>query len=480
MEGAHSNSNNNNIIFVLWIFLISFLPLAAYPANLIVKINEFIGGQLPVSSADSLTPEMAWIFPKVVLLLLFAVIGLLWLRKVFFINAFSAMLLIYMAALLFSALLSGDDLQYILLGGDGRMDGVLYSFSLIIFMLVGFFLATLFPKHIFNYFYLAISISAILEVFILIAQRLGHDFMGILTRGYAYKNIFVGTIGNPGMLAGLLLPIAMLSVGVASSQQYSKRFRYWAVTAAILTAAGISLSANKSSFYGLLFVLMIFLYFHRSTFSVTLSGAVVAAMFIAPLVVPNITSYDHPLIPTANIATRPAIWKLSLKAIKSTPGQPLLGAGPDALRLTILKKEFIKDMLNIYRFSEKWPKERQITSIEPIYTAEDPIRSRAYVVIFSDNSAGSLYRVYIDKAHNLFLDRALTSGLLSAIIWVVLYLFPVFQLLKNNNALSTAIACALIAIFLYYLFWFPVPQVEPVHVSLLAIAWAFVLTKKYL
>lgn len=474
MRSDDLNSNKTtSFVLVVWTLVAGLISLAVYPANLLAKLNELTGGHLPIS-ASAPVPEIVWIFPKVVLLLLFAVIGVVWLRHAFSFEAFSVLVLVYAAEVLLSAWLSGDDLQYILLGGNGRMDGLLYSLSLVVFMLVGYFLARSAPGRTLVYFYLAASITGLLEVVILVAQRLGHDFMGPITRGEAYTDIITGTIGNPGMLGGLLLPIAMLSVGVASSEQFSKQMRYWAATTALVAAAGISLTANKSSFYGLIIVLVVFLYFHRKAISMALAVAVVAIMFVAPQAVPNKTTYDHPLIPTASFATRPALWKLSLKAIKATPGQPFLGGGPDGLRLAILKKELIEEMLEVYRISEKWPEDRKITSIRPVFSAEDPIRSRAYAVTFSDNKLGSLYRANLDKAHNLFLDRALTSGVLSAVIWMILYLFPVFKLFKRGDALSAAIACSLAALFLYYLFWFPVPQVEPVHVGLLAIAWALV------
>jgi len=469
-NGNHNSNKATNFIFTAWVLIAGLVPLAIYPAKLIVDFNKLTGNHLPVSSSVP-PPEMVWIFPKVALLLIFAVIGLAWLRHAFSLETFSALILVYATAIFLSAWLSGDDFQYILLGGNGRMDGLLYSLSLAVFMLVGYFLAKNSLKRILAYFYLAASITGLLEVVVLTAQRLGHDFMGPITRGKAYTDIITGTIGNPGMLGGLLLPIVMLSVGVASSEQFSKKMRYWAATIALVAAVGISLSANKSSFYGLVIVLAVYLFFHRKAVTLALTTAIVAVMIIAPQAIPNKTTYDHPLIPTASFATRPALWKLSLKAIRATPGQPFLGAGPDGLRLIVLKKELIEDMLAVYRISEKWPENRKIASIKPVFSAEDPIRSRAYAVTFSDNKLGNLYRANLDKAHNLFLDRALASGILSAVIWMILYLFPVFKLFKRGDALSTAIACSLSALFLYYLFWFPVPQVEPVHAGLLAIAW---------
>ena len=461
-------------MLILWLFVLALLPFLVYPAALSLGASGSLGEILLSNTPLYSSAEMLWVFPRVVLLMLFAVPGLVWLRRNFSLDAFTKLVLAYSLLYLLSAWASNDDLQYVLLGGSGRMDGLLYSIGVVVFMLSGYLLARFAPYRMFDYFYVVVSVGAVLETGVLLTQRLGHDFMGPITIGKVMTGSLTGTIGNPGMLAGLILPTAMLSVGVASSEKFSRRMRLWAAFVAVVTAAGIAFTGNKSSFYGLLIVLAVYVFYQRSRTSLAVTALVVVTMFASPLLVPNRISYDHPLIPTSTVATRPVLWELTLKSIRHTRWQPFLGAGPDGLRLTILRNEMIEDVLKFYRISKKWPESRKVTSIKPVYSPDDPIRSRAYAVTFSDNELGTLVRVNLDKAHDMFLDRAVVSGVLSAVIWMILYLFPVFKLFKRGDALSAAIACSLAALFLYYLFWFPVPQVEPVHVGLLAIAWALV------
>lgn len=78
---------------------------------------------------------------------------------------------------------------------------------------------------------------------------------------------------------------------------------------------------------------------------------------------------------------------------------------------------------------------------------------------------------FLDKAHNLILDRLLTFGLLGVLVWLGLYLYPVLRGWRGT-LLQRSLATSLLAVFVYYLFWFPVPQVEPLHLVLIAAAWA--------
>ncbi len=467
---AQTRDSSDRIILVAWLAVVAVLPFFIYPAALLTS-GQHAGGTTSSPTTPVASPEMVWIFPRVLLLLLFSVPGLLWLRKRFSLDRFSLLVTLYALTFLLSAAFSRDELQYILLGASGRMDGLLYAIGLVTFMLVGYFLGKENPNLLLA-FYLAISLGGVLEVVVLAAQRLGLDWLGPITRGTPYTDILTGTIGNPGMLAGMLLPISLLSLGAAQSPKLSPRLRTWATVVAVLTAAGIALTGNKSSFYGMILLLVAYVILQRSVRSLLLAGTVFIALVFAPQLVPNRTTYEHPLIPTASIAARPALWGLTLKAIAATPGQPLIGAGPDGLRMAILRNErLIPDMLDVYRISERWPENRKITVIEPVYSPTDPVRSRAFAVRFSDNAMGNLYRVNVDKAHDLFLDRAVRSGVVSALIWALLYLVPIFQLIRSREPLTNAVALALAGLTFYYLFWFPVPQVEPLHVALLSLAW---------
>jgi len=471
MRPSNLSSEQDRLMAWLWLLAAAVLPLAIFPAQLLHNAQSLVSPS-PRSTGvpPAIDPELVWIFPKVVLLLIFSVIGLLWLRREFRFDAYAKLVIAYLATFLLSAVVSGDEFQYLLLGSQGRMDGVFYAVGLAVFALVGYFL-TLKHGRLFSALYVALGFGSVAEVLLLTLQRLGLDPLGPITRGESYKDIVTGTIGNPGMLAGMLLPVAILSVGLLTAERTSRHLKYWSFVTAVISAAGIGLTGNKSSFYGLIIFLFIYVLLQRYRRTFLIAATVIVVMFLSPSLIPNHTTYNHPLTPTASIATRPALWKLTLNAILHTKGQPLIGAGPDGLRLTVLKNDLIEEMLEVYRISERWPQERQITSIRPVYSPQDPLRSHAYAVTFSDDQLGKLYRVNVDKAHNMFLDRAVRSGVVSAFIWLALYLLPAFRLVRSRNPVDNAIALALGAVFVYYLFWFPVPQVEPLHVALLSCAW---------
>ena len=432
-----------------------------------------------VSGISMPNPEMVWIFPKVIALMIFAVISILYIKSRLRWNLPTWLVLGYALTAITSGWLSGESLQYVLLGGEGRMDGLLYTLSLVIFFLVGYLLSRQFGAKVVWLYIGTVLFSSFLEGIIVILQRLGYDYVGALTIGMRYP-LITGTIGNHGMTAALLLAAAVLATAVAvlGSNRFSI-FSAW-LAAAVYFSIVLGLLNNRASIYALLAVALAILLLNLRNYKAYFSLLIISlALLAVPGWVPNRTSLQtRSLTNTSTLSTRLAIWKITGQVIIGTKGQPFVGGGFDALKNGIIKQKLSSEYMNLYRMEASWPKSVEIRELRWLHEDGLPLKTSA-IMVFANNDEGGksysgVYMVVLDKAHNLFLDRAVSTGLLSALVWLFLYLWPVAKALFSGNALLLTLAMAILALFFYYLFWFPVPQVEPIHVALLSIAWGLI------
>jgi O-antigen ligase len=318
-------------------------------------------------------------------------------------------------------------------------------------------------------------VVGVAEAAVVVLQRLALDPVGPLTRGFAYEAP-VGTIGHPGMVAGFLVVVLIGGMGLFAWA--SGRARRVLLGLALLTVAlGLGLTTNKASVYALVAVLALWNLLRRERWLLGLSVALVAVVLSAQSLVPDRLGFSRSLTDPATGKTRLIIWELALKAAGQLPLSPLIGSGPDAFRLALLRYIPPEELMRQYRLEYGWPPEATIREIQTLYQPGDPIRSKAFLV-FLDNyksdtgKQGLIYKVYLDKAHNMLLDRLLAYGLFAALISLVLYLWPVWRRIRKAGAFEQSILVALLAAFLYYLFWFPVVQVEPIHMVFVAMGWA--------
>jgi len=419
---------------------------------------------------------MVWIFPKVVALLFLAIFAVLYLKERRERSTPVLLVLAYAVVAILSGVFSGESLQYVLLGGEGRMDGLLYALSLSVFFIFTYTLTREFRKELPGLFVLALTFAALAESLIVFAQRLGHDYVGALTVGMRYP-LITGTAGNPGMVAAMLLPAVLIAAGVAITKTRSRPgFVFW-LLAAMVTAASLSLVNNRSSFYALLIALAAMVVIYRRNPRVYLTTLLVGlTLFAAPQIFPNQTRVqERSLTSTKTLSTRLMIWKIAAEVSLHTKGQPLWGGGFDALKKGLISQGRAREYMELYRLEAGWPDSVKISELRWLHEPGEPLKTSAILVYARDEKTGQSYdgvrKVVLDKAHNYFLDRTVSTGLLSALIWLVLFLWPVVHGLKSNDALIKTFAIAIAALFIYYQLWFPVPQTEPLHVAMLAIAW---------
>jgi hypothetical protein len=152
----------------------------------------------------------------------------------------------------------------------------------------------------------------------------------------------------------------------------------------------------------------------------------------------------------------------------------LWGGGTGSFKLNIAERLPIRDLMVVLQKEFKWQSNDNIVKIELLSPKNAPIRQKAYKVTYKDGSTKIAFQV-IDRAHNFFLDRIYSIGLIGAIMWMIFYIYPIFAYFRLKPYQKTfeqqALTMALIAIQVYYIFWFSVMQVEPIHVTVALMAW---------
>lgn len=420
--------------------------------------------------------EMLWLFPRLMLLGLVGLLGVLQARGLqSYRNPFSYLLLLYLLFVVLGGLNSrDDDISALILGPESRMDGLIYQAGLV---LMALFAYRVLREHqaIWSLLLSGLVVAGVLESAVLILQRLALDPIGPLVRGLAFETP-VGTMGNNGIVAGFMVVVLIGGMGLFLRASGTVQ-RVLLALALLMVALGLGVTTNKASVYALIAVLVLWNLLRRERWLLGLSVGLLAMVLSAQSLVPNRLDFNRSLTDPATGKTRLVIWELALKAATQLPLSPLIGSGPDGFRLALLRHIPPEDLMREYRLEYGWPPEATIREIQTLYEPGDPIRSKAFLV-FLDNyksdtgKQGLIYKVYLDKAHNLLLDRLISYGLFAVLITVVLYLWPVWRLIRKANVFEQSILVALLAAFLYYLFWFPVVQVEPIHMVFVAMAWA--------
>lgn len=430
--------------------------------------------------------ETALHLPRIAALCLVGAFGLVLIRrKEVAWSAFVGLSLLHLLLASVSTLVYWDPEGWVfsVVGSRDRSDGLGYQLALGLTALFAYAVLRRSPevrRTALRCFYLA----GLTEAVVVILQRSGLDLLAFLT-GLNVTTFPPGTLGHPGMVAGLLLPIAVLAFGELVTT--AERRPLWALVTLVVVALALGMTVNRASFLALLVVIVAALLQTR-TLRVAVVGAVTVALVFAassygPISTTNSAVTAAPggsrtLVQTGTLRTRLEIWRVALEALPLIRGQPLIGAGPDGFRTTLIREVPIERLATFYRLEYGWPEGEEIERIVPLAAEGDPLRSRNHLFIIrkpDGTNEPRILPVTLDRAHNLFLDRALSYGVLDALVWLALILIPVWRLLRRggeSRGVSRALAWASLSLFVYYLGWFAVVQVEPLHVILLALAWA--------
>ncbi len=465
----------------LLVALILLHPIAFVPVGWFVSAPPVMSDSIRL---DLL--ERNFFLPKLSVLAVFAILALLEVRKYSWRNLWTALLGVHVLAVLVSGMLANDDLTFTLLGGSQRFDGVIYQITLVLIGVFAYQTLKRVPDSISSVL-VALVVAGAVQSVLVIVQRAGFDPVGTGVRWKAFIAP-AGSIGHPGMVAGLLLPVALVNVWMLFTPR-AWRMKLPLIAGLGLMALGLSVVSNRSALLGLGVALFVMNLRRRDLETLLVSGVLIVVVLFGRGLIPAVNGINVPLGSTSTLETRQMIWPLSWQAVLNTPGQPLIGGGPDAFRLWLLRNAPVDALVRMNAVELSWPKNTRVSSAERVLSPGQPVRETQIRVRFdqfgNQKNLEETYSIDLDRAHNFVLDRLVAYGGLSALVWLILYVYPMLHWLnftklrfhlsrlsiKNMHDVHFGLMAALIGLCVYHLTWFPVMQVEPLHLILLAATW---------
>jgi hypothetical protein len=469
MLNRSTTKNKKPIIVMNWLFVfVFFYPLILFPGQLFYKptiIDETL---------KLFVVENYLLLPKILFLMVFSIYGFLTTRKYWCFDAFTTFLSVNFFIVILSSINSKDDIAFIILGGQKRLDGLLYQTSLHIFAISIYSYVKSFSVKL-QQFYLVLLSSAIIQSFLVFLQISDIDFIGKLTYIEPIK-IPAGTMTHPGFLIGWLLPVFILGVSVHS--KLPKIFLYAHAFSLILVLSAILFSSNRTALYTIAVLLLILIFFNKSKriFSLCIGFFVLfVSQFFLILSLPSITL---DALNTRTLETRIQIWRLFSLQVGKIPYMPFIGGGGDAFRLSLLRDPPVDEYIKFDAMESGW----QNYDIEKAqFILEEPSRLSEIEIHFAylgDKKNAVIRRsIDLDRVHNFLFDRIISYGGISALIWVVLYFYPLvmcfLKFKKNKNSVQLSLILVILSVIFYYTIWFPFLLSEPLHLIFIAIAWVY-------
>ncbi|MGL4608519.1 MAG: O-antigen ligase family protein [Trueperaceae bacterium] len=458
-----------NLFLQRMILLFAVLyPFVFIPGARIWSINHW---QDPIVQSN----EIFQMLPKLFILFTVALLGFISVRPILWREPFIWFLLGSFVFICTGVMNSQDEFAFSFLGPSRRMDGLLYHIALTMWGVFTYHVAQKYPKQVIFSLFAGMLISGAIQGIIAIFQRLGLDIFSYLVRYQPY-GIPVGTIGQPGMLAGLLLASLLSGLVLFTLAQSGSKNKLWIVIALVLTSAGLGVSTNRAALIALVVGMVGLNLARRSWKFLGLSILITLSIFSAKDLLPTTPGKTRDYVDASTFNTRKVIWQIAFEVAPHIRGFPFIGGGPDAFKLAQLRNPPLEKIEQAYRMEMAWSKDLEFEKVETVLEPGAPIRTKEIYFFVKpkpgEDSQINAYSFLIDKAHSFPIDRLLSYGIFSVLIWLVLYLYPVWWGWLSTDLLKSGFAWTLLAIFTYYLVWFPVIQVEPLHVSLLAAAWA--------
>jgi hypothetical protein len=472
---------------MLLIGFVALFPLVFVPGALFSS-PSIIDNTLRIQAM-----EQFFFLPKLLVLCVFGLLALLESRKHSWRSVWVGLLVAHLVLVVLSALNAHDTITYVLLGGQQRMDGVIYQIALV---LIGVFAYQTFTrdKNSISRMIVAFVGAGAVQAVLVVMQQLGFDPVATFVRWKAF-DLPGGSIGHPGMVAGLLLPAIIIAIWSYLNARTQQSKILWAISTLLLTV-GLSIVSNRTALLGLGVGLLFVIVRQRSLEALGVSALLIVLVIFARNAIPSPNAPNRDLVSTQTLETRRMIWPLAIQAVRATPDQPFIGGGPDAFRLWILRSKPLEKFVPLLGLELGWPANVRVGHAEVMQFPDTPIRDSVLRVKFAQygdkQNITNDYPITLDRAHDLTLDRLVAYGGVSALIWLVLYLYPLLcplwnalargrtktvqdgalESLKNPvGVLSGCLIGAVLALCVYYLAWFPVMQVEPLHLILLAAAW---------
>jgi hypothetical protein len=425
--------------------------------------------------------ENYWLLPKVAVLSFFAILGTLKTYRLWQKSAFLSLIVVHVSLAVISSLNSQDEITWILLGPQRRLDGLIYHISLSLIAVSSYYTFKNSRNKIYCDFLRFLIAGGVIQSLIIGLQLYKIDVVGALT--YVQPiNVPAGTMTHPGVLAAWLVCIIMLGLILL----LEKPKDIFLICGLFIVAMGLGFTKNQTAVYSLIFFSVVWSFIHRKRYFILCNLLIFSGILIGPALLPGVQGFSRDPLETRTLKTRVQIWNLAWGATGNIPFFPFIGGGTDAFRLSLLRNPPGQAYLDLEALESDW-KNYEIKGFK--FVKDEPLRISEYEVEFSkfDGKGGVVpgapvilsIPVFLDRAHNFFLDRLLSFGIFSVLTWFLLYFYPTFVYMKEFiskkwvfDYRNTGISIALIALSTYYLVWFPALQAEPLHVIFIAIAWS--------
>jgi O-antigen ligase len=388
------------------------------------------------------------------------------------------LLLLGMVFLFLSALrllFQGAPLKEVLLGNPYRSSGHGVHF---LFFLAG----TIFWNFVrenqgraIAFFYL-LPFAGAVEGAIVIAQALGWEPLHLLAIS-PQSSFPVGTIGHPGMVAPFLFLTLMALLGTWKGRGVEK------FPLLLSLSLSLGLALNRASLIAFTFTALLFWFRIRTR----IAPLALLLVWIGALGYQSIPAlgYKFLLKPDKELAssvtwqTRVHLWEAAVQLALRAPWELLWGYGDwGGARAADRYGIPLTPFLRFLSLERRFPPPEDLKDVIPQKTG---LGFHVYILLY-EGEWGKVRRVAgpeeMDRFHNAFLDMAFAFGIPFALVWAVLLFGPIILLKRERTGeVGEAARMGLLALFLYFLAWFPVVATEMAFFSFALSAFALALSE---
>lgn len=235
-----------------------------------------------------------------------------------------------------------------------------------------------------------------------------------------------GPYGSPAYLGAMCCLLVPMAVGIAADHELSTRRRVVVSAIGVGSVVAAVGSGSRAALFALVVAAAVVVVVRRRTAD---RVGIVAAVTVTAVSV-ALMAWRGVFERSAGVGTRLDEWGLALRAVAE---RPLLGTGPEGYRIAAF--ELVDDDY-VQRFGE---------------------------------------RVMVDRAHSGVLDVAVASGVVAALLYVVLMLavgVTAVRLIASTAASDVGLGAGLIAFAVGQQFLFPIAEIDPLFWLLVGVAVA--------
>jgi O-antigen ligase len=373
-------------------------------------------------------------------------------------------LLVFLAVLAIAGGFADGDPAVVLLGGFGRLDGVLiqiiwYSLALVAFVLAlgsAFALESVLRIMVIGALFSSVWIS--FQVFSI-------EPLMLLDQHAVATVVPSGPLGHVAVTTGYVAIMLIVYATFVSRTRHSLKPVPLVVIAALM--AGVIAAGGRTGLFIILSVwplVAVASYRDRRVLfrMAILTGAMAlgtGAMLVAKPV-PQREAHAGRIVQAAegrdpSFNSRLRFWPAAIRGVTE---RPFLGAGPSAYSAVFWRYASTEDKVYVVR--SHLPE-----GIEELQVGMSPLVS----VRFSGNTEPEIRSLNIDKAHNYLLDLAVASGVVAVVVFALLVVSSAIMMLRSASPIAHAILAGTVAAAIFSMAWFATLVLDPMVWSMIGV-----------